>query len=605
MTTITKVLSHSLMASAHYSMNNEMTTYEKDGNQQLALGMLATNRLSILVNELQTPFPEIKLGYFSLFPIGMGLLTAVASPFAQRYLGKPEEEKNPLLSVISKVTVEAGRFGKFFCDRSNLWINTACCVSYVAMIALGFSVQGIVGLTGLFLIAVKRAGYMPLFIDQYLEPVFHLASAYSTLTAPTILPLKILQISLYAFLICDYFFKKNFIKALLPKSLQYPSPGNLIIKEKHKWGNFTSSSIFEKTSDDSAFKVNMTSLYAPELSAVFPADFDQKTSEADPEDLFNALEREIQERSLVLDSSRQQGLSRLKNGLINGRVEDQCVPNMDMFQKVMKTLISSILKDKRNFEENVKEMTELGNKCIEGWVREISFLLLPETQNARWSVHHELALLRGHLLKEELLKINQHRLNLDFAGGFNNVHVVNAMNMALWHRLRTYEGEVSHALQGFNLFQTLILNRMHMEKGRELSSSEAYFIGMCFALAYPGPAPAITPIAPIILRETEWKYRYHPEQLVDTVYEAIQPRYEVQQAGAANAIRKISWDAIASHLAEMNNCPNGEKLQLLDENSEYHAKWVQVSCFGEKSLTKDGVRLLLWDLGVLQPKTSL
>jgi hypothetical protein len=615
MATLINTLSTSVHQIAQYNLNNQLTEYEKDGMQQLATGMLAQKRLAFLAAQLLSVFPKIPIQKISYIPLSAGILSGIASPMAQYYLNKPEMEQSPLLTAVSKLTVQTGKAGKFVCDHSNNLINTACCISYVSMIHFGFKSQGIAGLTGLFLIAVKRTGYIPKKADTLLENVNFIASGILIFTAPMFLPLRVLNILIYAYTLADHALKKQSLQQYLPKFLSNPAPGQHVVNPIDRISTALKNRIDNLAKSNRNFYVNISSINAPEVSKTMPNDFSEIIHQETAADLFNRLHQVIENENIELSSFEKLGLRKLKNGLVDGRVEGSPVHNMHTFEHHMKGLLHSILQDSSNRKQHIKEMASIGNQCIEGWYREIAYLLLPETKNVKWAVHHELAVLRGEMVKNALLEINNHiceeesSLDLSVLGGSNNVHILNATNMALWHRLRTYEGELLREIHGKSILDTLFINsydNTDPETTNDFSLRESFFVGARFALAYPGPAPIIAGALPSIAMNVRSNYEYAVDTLVNHVYDAIRPQYSRIQNNdfSEESFRKISWESIQEWLRDIEErFEESGKIKILDENSLYgmNEKWVGRDLHNQYFLTKDGIRLLLWDLGVLTP----
>ncbi|MBT3394347.1 MAG: hypothetical protein HN411_04465 [Waddliaceae bacterium] len=609
MSTSTSAINRIIQSVANYGVMNEVTSYELDGHQQFLASLHCHTSLLMLSSDIKIAKPGIRTHSIEKVPLAAGLIYSVATPLAKKYIEKPEDQQNPLLTLLSKLTVRIDPVCKVICDNSNKIMVIASCVSYVALTALGFTAIGVTGLAGLFLFAIKRKGYMPAIVDKYLNPISSLARIYTVLITPESLPIKALQLLVYGSALINFLMTQEKVTSLLPAHIRKRAPGRHIVSENHKLSSFSVEAIREKIKNDSSFSVNMSSIHSDSVEQIFPADYHEELEEISPEILFGELEQKIKDRDLSLTEDQQAGLSRLKNGFVDGHVEDQAVQNMQMFRRVMKSLIHSIIRDDKNFDSKAKEIAEIGKQCIGGWVRETSSMLLPKTKDATWAVHHELAVLRGECIKEKLGKmIRESETDEDAKrkyGGSNNIHATNAVQLGLWHSLRPYEAEVARDYKGADL-SSIIVNRWQnrLQKGEQLKPLGA-FGGMLAewrcAMAYPGISIRLTNKIRTIYETVVGKYE--PSLLVDNICDAISPQY-VPAEGDVSSVdtsRKISWDAITGWLCDIDE--RLSDLQILDPNTyEYNEQFVEKDPANQYRLTKEGVRLLLWDKGVIAPR---
>lgn len=255
-----------------YSLSTEITTHEKDGQQQLQIGFLAIARLSLLSDQLES----INLNFNSSFlaiPLGLGAAVTVAATFAKEYLAKNPKESGAL-SLLCRFTVQAGKVGAEICQKANPVMNAACSVSYVAMIYFGHPVAGAMGLASLVVISVKRYGCLPNWLDRAMEPVVFAASAWGVWNIPgggfVRVALLVAKLSEGIDLLKRFESAHSFI----PESLRNPVPG------KHEKKHGTQP-------------VNITHIYSEKVSQIFPGDFKAEVDKLDVTDLFNQAQEKF------------------------------------------------------------------------------------------------------------------------------------------------------------------------------------------------------------------------------------------------------------------------------------------------------------------------
>jgi len=270
----------------NYELSCATTAHEKDGEQQFQISFLAWVRLSILEEHLLSHVPNLNTYNFTVIPLVVGGVTSFAAPFAEQYLNG--KDQNIAVSALCKLVVALGEAGKAICQHANLMINTACCVSYVALIAWGHTAAGAIGLAGIVLIAIKRDGYLPYWLDQTLAPITLVASAVAEaqlITNPFIrgfLLLGKLSDGL------DLMKRYEWTQKLLPERLLCPNPGKHDLSKKI---TITKDNAEKYTDSNQKLKVNISHIYNKAVSQVLPAgaEFDFNKVSA----LFDSIEKEF------------------------------------------------------------------------------------------------------------------------------------------------------------------------------------------------------------------------------------------------------------------------------------------------------------------------
>ncbi len=641
-----------------YSLSTKITTHEKDGQQQFQIGFLAWKRLAVLEEQWLAVIPKLKTHYVTLVPIGLGLLSSVAAPLAKQYIKENDNQtKHPYLSFLCEMTVKAGESAQVICQNSNTLINVACGVSYVAMIALGHTTIGAIGLIGLVLIAVKREGYLPNWLDRTLDPITVAAETY------VIWNLPMLGVVRGFFLLqqlgegIDLLKRFEQTQRMLPNWVLNPMPGKHVKKE-------TTSAI-----NLDELEVNFSHIYNEKLNQVFPVDYQNEINEKEVSTLFDSLvsrfislyksgdekidsldellakepewasqrsKEELIQRVLIEGTNNDRadfyaeidletkeaiakvlkessnklndlsklvdekplraatknivhnhlqtmifGFNKLRSGVEHGRIEDELPPNFDLFKRLMKAQMDAMLQEEDGiFLGEFQLLCEMGSGCAnDGWLKHISNLVNVKTDDLEWAVHHQLAKMRGVLVNEKLLEINddlqqKRKLDLSPVGGVLNSHVVNAAHCGIYPRFRTYEAEFYHQVNPREMDETIWVQLMNKHIDRK------WWIGDTLFMLHEMAHVHITLLfyGDIFMKHFKTLDKeYTLDAIVDEVYESIKPR---------RGESKIPWGIIEKWLKEkeVNDCveetPNGP-------------------CLNQK-----GVLLLLADLGILQEKKS-
>ena len=258
-----------------YATRAQATTLLKDKKQHLAVSVFATNRLSMLAEQLSSCVPTLKNTLVVWIPFSLGLIVSCLANPAEKYLER--ENKALVLSALCKLTVGVGKACEFSLKYSHILIDVACLVSYVALILLGFPVTGAIGLAGLVLIAVKRAGIMPPLLDKIMEPLSVLATLAAGFLIPTHFFLRGIQI----------FFSLNYFLLHALKNC-HPLPGKHIDKGIKP----ESKHIFDNHVDK--LKVNLTSIFTKDLYCL-------PQSKKNSDVLFKEIEERIKKENIRFD----------------------------------------------------------------------------------------------------------------------------------------------------------------------------------------------------------------------------------------------------------------------------------------------------------------
>lgn len=580
------------IASFHYVHSNETLAMEKDGQQTFRISVLAALRLSMLSEQLHATMPNLPYLHLGKIIFFMGLLPSVIQPLAESYLEQSSNSQDSIAAqrfrTACRLIISLGKKTNSTFQHADKIINTACCVSYLALIALGFHATGMIGLAGLFILALKRYGYLPSIVDQYFDPSTRVLSFLSIIIGP----FSLMRIPFITFSIIDLIVlasNHHLINQYLPEWTRNPLHGEHHYV-KHNW---------KLEYENRSIKVNRSHVYTNSLETLIPQKFcdqfeQQGFEQQGMEELFTTLEARMQEAKIELNEEEKDGLKKIKMGAIRGRVEDQLPNDVEKFQKIMFSLIQSILDDKLNFTSKIKELASLGNNCVEGWTRDINYMFFPLTTDIQWAVHFELAKQRGAIINEFIGRTNHFFSECSLVnpfkmvGGNNNIHFVNSTHALVWHHFRTLEGEFNWQLRSQALLPALAIRYLLPRNG--FSSRLSSIALDLFYGSILGNSSSALLLSIAILGEIK-SYFDKPNLLIDHIYEAIKPEYAPVE-GTHEIRRKIAWEAVEGWLSQLP-----EEFGLA--NGYDGSKWVERDIHEQFLLTKEGVKLLLLDLGIL------
>lgn len=609
-------------AAANYSMSNTTLAMQKDLKQSLAIGLFAAERIAILVLQMKMHSPSLNF-HFRWAPWTMGILAGIALPYAKKYLAKhphPTTPKEKILTATCKVLKKLGTASYKILQHADTIINVACFVNAIALIVLGFPIAGSIALFGLFILVLKRRLLLPAPLERIMEPICIIGGIATTITMPMHLIFKVLNLMMYAMSISSHIANSKIIRSHLPAHFKNPFHNKHKIQSENK----TVATQRAQSNNGAGLKVNPTHVCSDEVGRLLPTECNQSLNAIDANTLFNDLMTQIQQSGITLDETALKGLNNLKVCAVSGRVSDTSPPNIALFQKILKGLLQSILADKANFKIRVEEFADVGNACVEGWTRDITAIFAPETQEIAWAVHHVLSKRRGEIIKDLIRKNNQQFPVLDLAGGSNDIHTTNAAQGAFWHRYRTFEGELDRQLHQPSIMRVLFLRHVFIkkiEKPININIANPKLLPMMFEGAYRGlvateihPGLAASPaggaiggMMSLIEPEIDDAVR-DSEATVNAIYDAIKPEYamapsRIDPANPKSVIvrvdpkRVIAWKGV---LAWIGDIATNRNIDICDPiTGNYDPIWVEHDMADQPYLSKAGVRLLLWDLGIL------
>jgi hypothetical protein len=588
---VANILSPIALTGSHYSIGNAICAYEKDGKQQISLMLLTAQRIEILATQWKYAFSLKQTAFVYYLPLLVNVFFKFIEGMIEIYFDpQNQDQKNLFYTALFAFLDILHKINDLILDNSNLILNSACFASYILMIAYQMPITGIIGLFGLLLMSIKRYSYLPLVCDHTLEILGFMCSMVTVILLPVdnILSIIIRVFSLVSLLvyIAEKIGLQDWIKTV---------PGQQIVLEIDQLSNHINDQNFSSKMD--YLYLNPSYVYAPEVDQILALDFDEALQKVPLDEWISKIEKYIEDKKIVFSHVEKIGWIKITQGFI-GYFEDVSPPNFEQFQRVMKALFASFLNDEESSEAKIRELANLGNSCTEGWTREINYLLKPITKNWKWCVHHHLARLRQEILQKCILDWDQEQRTLNLAGNNNNIHLLNVINLAFWPRMRTYSAELLKALNGFGFLDIFFINYNSQAREEKLSVLE-YLSMIIRGLRYdPAMSIALNSLGVDFLEEMikQFNIQHSEEALVQHIYNCI---YE----------REIEWDIIVRWQQDFSN-RYGINIFEKDECMGDFRKidfFQEVEVFNEKTkksenhffLTKKGVKLLLWDLGVI------
>ncbi len=593
----------------HFSSGKAIETFQKDGRQQMILGAYLAQRFDVL--ELQW----LSTGRASPIPfnnIGLGIAwTRMGAQFARLFLKGISDYRSmhPKVFYIHKRITSLEVCLDKILNHTQLVVNVACLTSYVVMIALGHTLVGGLGLVGFGLLIIKKARYLPGYIEKYIIPLEVVSSVYTGVVSQVHVINKVFLLVCSLIECLDYISRNEFLNQSFSKFTSNKFGRAHQIRELV--GMDWESKI------DSVFRVNYSSLHSKELEQIFSRNDKDAVKAMDVHLKYEELEQRSQLLGVAFNHA---GWKKIKDAVIYDCSSDDRPINFDYGLELLKVLLMKMSKENdEQFSKSMIELSEIGESCFEGWLRDIGVMLNPEVKDDfSWAVHNQLAVMRDGLLMESLpevesniQKFSEEQISLSAAGGIDGVHLVDVVAIAIWHKWRTYKGEVLARLYGRSFFERLF------QKGADIELDAIYgphnkvsFIEQQFrrwgrfsdaAIAVSGIQLPIPILGHMItsLVEKCLRAEYNIERMVNTLYDAIKPQYvDVIERGSIShqSLRKIEWGAITSWFSALYN----KDIDITGDFHGFNPEIVALDDHGNFFLTEKGVKLLLWDLGIIE-----
>lgn len=546
-----------------YGLSAYTRDYELDGRASIAVAHLLTHKAEIIAETFGASLSTT--AQISLIVISVGL-GCVATAW------KNNPTKN---DGVYRVIHCAGEGLYHAIQHGDKLINSALAVYYVAQLTLyGFQAGAFIGLAGLVLIGLKQSGCLPAHIDEAFLFLFPYVEIFNTIHSDFIWPIKLCTV---------------FMSICMISSHPYV-----------RWGtrpDYIATHEFKPldsipTSTDGS-KINRSYIYSECLNRLLPPLEQTSTTKERADKLAAAIEAKMPE--LKEDS----GWQALTNGVCNDRFEGTIPYSLDLFRLLMIGSMEASL-EADDWETKLRELADIGKHCTSGWTRDLGFIYNPRSKSdLAWSVHLALAKWRSAVLVEEVTTTFRDTFAATMAGGENDIHLVGGMHLAARHRIRTYDGEVAHQLAYPSYLECLLWHQLLRDNRQSknlfgewiriitLFEENTTLYGAIFGGEMLKFFGAIQ-MAEMGIFQSDSK-----EKHIDCIYEAIKPSYTVDKNHKAEYVRTIPWEAVIAWMRAF-----AERLDL--DGGEIYATYVETDLLEQPLLTRQGVQLLLLDLGILE-----
>lgn len=563
------IVDQSFVALDIYGLSIVYRDLEMDGRQSVTLAGILAYKILLFGELVGLPDSYGRDISATVISLGVGVTASVWKSIPE---SKRDEFTNKYL--LGGAANCVGRQIYNLLQNGDKIVNTAFAVYYVAQLALfGFQAGAALGLTSLALVALKQSGYVPVTFDRSLLFFQPLLDLFALIGSDRWLPLKV------AILLGDIFALSNH------PFLKWGEASDLLV-EKHN---------FEPLAEipdelPSSFTINRSYVYNDTLSTLMP---DLEKVE-DAKETAKKYMLEIESRNPDFTEGEKEGWERFRAGVCEGRFQGDAPSNIDLFYQLMAASLKSVSLD-RDWLAKSKELAEIGSHCVILWTGEIGFFYNPQSKSDYvWSVHTCLAKWRSHMVFEVVQKTLKDSYLAMSAGEANNAHLMEDFQHWARHRIRPYDGEISHQIEHPGplecLFWRLILNGNSKERG---------YLEQIILQYYIDPFPMLLTyflgefgLAGRALESAEKKIFDAVDTHIEMVYQAINPTY-IEVDGQMEFNRTIPWSATTSWMDQMVG-----KFDL--DDVAFYQKYVTVDDYEQSILTKEGVKLLLWDLGILQ-----
>jgi len=543
-----------------FNLNNQSLANAKDGQRQFSVLQFSVQRLHMLnahVSRYLVPVKNLKLSRV-LEPLLWGvLLFPLFQSIAEEHIKKASKNVTGRITLklrAAKCIVKIDKVLKSVGQHSNKLANAACLASYVALLVLGFYPAGIIGLSGLLLTAIKHYGKLPAVIDRHLDVILCIANFVTMFTLPMHLTLRVVNVLLLAISAESTILSDPWIARHLPKSISQPIYGRHKVDQKK-----TDSQIFRffTQSKTPGLTVNKTYVYSKHFRLLpsYQDNLSKEERKRQVTECFTQLDQKISDKNIPLDKKQKEGLEKIRSCLIDGHVCDLTPPNFGLFQNYMTAYIKFVIKDEKNFLVQIPELALLGNSCVEGWTRDITQKLIPETDDINLAVHYELAKWRSAVINEKIGELARAEglavPDLKNGGGEDDVHITNTVHSALVHRFRSFEGELNSQLQKksavMTLFKRSVLPNAVSPASLKAGNMKNWVeqIQLSFHVQFQGGLyNQLAFLTDHLISDIDLSCS-SADTMVDMVYEAIRPDF------MNDGFRKISWSAVQSWQADI------------------------------------------------------
>ncbi len=637
------------MNSFYYSLNAFESYHDSvlihdlvlDKKQSVSIAYLVYAKVSNLTEILDNPFhiPEKFPLFVVIQTIGaLGAIWQVEEKKIKQKADNTDNNQSILTTYLWKIVRISCKGSYKLLQRADLLLNVAIGVYYVAQLRFGFKSSSVIGLAGLSFLALKQTKNLSERIERYVKEV----AFWGTIVGDVMLPGKNLLMQAVS-LTQNLPFAANKILIFFPKLANLPSdlPGKHLFNplqvdrnQQRQVADFKMK--LQALNSGKDLRINPSYVYNAVVEQILSNPDNPSPTEEQRNTLFALIEQKLASRKIAFTREQKEGFEGLKKGL-EGILVGTTPKDIEFFKKLTFETLGLILADEIDFEAKIKEFAEIGAECPDAWTRLVSFMHNPKSKEIIWSVHMALAKWREAVLDEVVCSITRGDRFLEGVfGGTNDVHYLDGIHLATRHRIRTYKSEVLR-----KLYPTTPLERLFSKYF--LSDNSGPPLNELFFLPELGPRTGDLYIGVEKKFFRNWEYRLYDEfqkgfflrhftkimglsdkvsilnstpqreelqslpqaveNHVNIIYDALYPQY-AQVKGEDGLFRnvllrpKIYMEVVFNWINNVSPRVNGTDLNT-DDIVNFES-FINTDLHGAPYLTKEGVRFLLWDLGIIE-----
>ena len=579
-TTLVRYNASSIFLNLAISLGNYQISNAPLNQSDSTKGGNAAQKMFFLIPELAKFAPRLNNYYFKTAAIGMGFFNQSLKPKVL--------DNYPFIKKIHG-------FNHSILQHIDSVLNVAILVNAIAHISAGFYIVGATRLFGLSLIPLKRWSYLSENTEKGIRIIITVSNIiFHSMNFHTNRLIK-------AYII---------IPAILNLIRDIANLLNHYLRFRHQYNpiQFSESDLEKFSSVDYSPEVNETYFFSDITTKPFTEEMETLAAGLSINELKRSLDLKIQEKNIKLTDSDKVVLN-------NYFTDKNFNISNPKFGNALKLAIHFMLRDHENFETKFNEFFSSYDTSFI-----TSTLPTNTTDRIDWAVHQILSKMRGKIIQKfqewtpstptsNQAKAEGSQSRLELPKGslyFQNI---------LYLLYKTYECQFIHSnipsLEDI-LRTKLFLTKFENNTWEELRS---HIVKSHITTEIANQLPEdLKPSEPLLANHLEAnlpvirKFMLSPDMIIDEIYQSVphDPTVQVAAESPAQAVEhverrqsseSISQKAVLTWLEDFF-----VKNSIALYSSQFNQKYVTVGADGQFYLTKQGVALLLWDLGILSYK---
>jgi TPR repeat protein len=380
---------------------------------------------------------------------------------------------------------------------------------------------------------------------------------------------------------------KTSLNQLLHKTVDFQEQDKHVVWEsreniKLKWfqiKKLNNDPFNDKDFLNSYFTTNLSSNFID--NAFLSPELTEKVKTSDVKPLIERSEKLISSTTY-----NENGWKTLKTALIEKKIPDHSIEEVDVFISCLKAIfISTLDNEELNEQEKIKkihELAELGDSCPEGWLNDFIFALDNKSNDYKWVIRDFLSTQRSFLGLETIAQSLPNWVTAIF-GASNNTHFVNALSQLMENKSPTKITQLNNMLSPPDFMNSFVKTLSALSCDFRDNNASRRFIHS--------------------LELTPWMFfglqKYSPHYIIESVYEINRPFFVLKE-GHYTDDRVFSKVAFFECLKECDNLG----IEYLDENTgKYNEDLIEHNKVGNKEtlcFSKKGIALILWKMGIIE-----